>query len=102
MNVGASGHNVNGSMAYVYILESLRDGRYYVGSTKDLDKRLNHHKKGFTPSTKRFGGVKLVFQQEFQLLKDARYIENRLKRLKRKDYLDKIVKDGYVKIKIPR
>jgi len=39
-------------MSYVHILESLRDGRYYIGSTVDLDKRLKHHIGGFTPSTK--------------------------------------------------
>ncbi|MEK7567254.1 MAG: GIY-YIG nuclease family protein [Patescibacteria group bacterium] len=30
-------------MPYVYILKSLRDGRYYIGSTIDLDLRLQHH-----------------------------------------------------------
>ena len=48
-------------MAYVYILESLRDGRYYIGSTKDIEKRLKHHKSGFTHSTKRFGGIPLEY-----------------------------------------
>jgi putative endonuclease len=88
-------------MAYVYILESLRDGRYYIGSTKNLDKRLQHHKKGCTPSTKRFGEVKLVFKQEFPSLKAARYIERKLKNLKRKDYLKNIIRDKYIKIHNP-
>lgn len=85
-------------MAYVYILKSLRDDRYYVGSTENLEKRLKHHKGGFTPSTKRFGGIELVFQQRYESLKDARYIEKKLKNLKRKDYLDKIIKDGFIKL----
>jgi len=86
------------TMPYVYILESLDDGRYYVGSTADLGKRLRHHIGGFTPSTKRFGKVKLVFQQEYDTLKEARFIERRLKKLKRKDYLKKIIEDGFIKI----
>lgn len=88
-------------MAYVYILESLKDNRYYIGSTINLKERLKHHKGGFTPSTKRFGGVKLVFSQYFVSLREARYIERRLKNLKRKDYLKKIVEDKYIKITIP-
>ena len=85
-------------MAHVYILKSLSDGRFYVGSTKNLETRLIHHEKGHTPSTKRFNGVKLIFSQEYPNLKQARYIEKRLKKLKRKDYLKKIVADGHIKI----
>lgn len=84
-------------MAYVYILESLDNGRYYIGSTIDLDERLKHHFGGFTPSTKRFGEIKLVFSQYYVNLKDARSIEKKLKKLKRRDYINKIVKDGFIK-----
>ena len=83
----------------VYILQSLRDGRFYIGSTSDLKQRMRHHYSGFTPSTKRFGGIKLVLSQEFSTLKEARFIERRLKRLKRRDYLEKIVKDGKIKMR---
>jgi len=86
-------------MAVVYILQSVRDGRYYIGSTIDLVKRMYHHKNGYTPSTSRFGGVKLVFHQEYPTLSEARHIEKKLKLLKRKDYLDKIIRDGFIKIK---
>lgn len=53
---------------------------------------------GHTPSTKRFGGIELVFKQWYESLKDARIIEMKLKKLKRKDYLDKIIKDGFIKM----
>lgn len=85
-------------MAYVYILKSKRDGRYYVGSTLDLEKRLRHHKSGCTPSTKRFGEVGLVCKQFYASLKDARMVEKKLKALKRRDYLEKIITDGYIKL----
>jgi putative endonuclease len=86
-------------MAFVYILQSTRDGRYYVGSTIDIEKRLLHHEGGHTPSTKGFGGVKLVFKQEYETLAEARFIERRLKRMKRRDYLEKIIRDGYIRMK---
>jgi len=89
-------------MSYIYILESLRDGRFYVGSTTDLDRRVAHHKGGHTYSTKRFGALKLVFSQKFDSLKEVRYLESKLKKMKRKDYLKKIIEDGFIRMKIPR
>lgn len=89
-------------MSYVYILESVKDGRYYVGSTIDLEKRLKHHISGATPSTKRFGELRLIFKQHYDRIEDARYIERKLKKLKRKDYLRKIVNDGFIKLHIPQ
>jgi len=85
----------------VYILQGLRDGRFYIGSTSNLNSRMKHHYGGFTPSTKRFGEVSLVLAQEFPTLKEARFIERRLKRLKRRDYLEKIVKDGKIRMRSP-
>ncbi|MBU4256952.1 GIY-YIG nuclease family protein [Patescibacteria group bacterium] len=86
-------------MAFVYILKSLTDGRYYIGSTTNLDQRIEHHKNGHTPSTKRFGRISLVFSQKYEKLSDARIIEKKLKKLKRKDYIEKIIKEGFIKMK---
>jgi predicted GIY-YIG superfamily endonuclease len=87
-------------MSYVYILENLTDRIYYIGSTIDLENRLKHHLGGHTLSTKRFGKIKLVFSQKYNTIKEARIIERKLKKLKRKDYLQKIISDGYIKMKI--
>lgn len=86
-------------MGIVYILKSTRDSRYYIGSTINLAQRLKHHQDNFTPSTKRFGGVKLVFEQKFATIEEARKIELKLKRLKRRDYIEKIIKDGFIKMR---
>lgn len=64
----------------------------------DLIKRVKHHKGGHTPSIKKLGEIELVFQQEYESLKDARSVEAKLKKLKRKDYLEKIVQDGKIRI----
>ena len=87
-------------MAFVYILKSKRDERFYIGSTIDIKRRLRHHKGGFTHSTKRFGELELIFSQEYPTLKEARPIEKRLKSLKRKDYIRKIIKDGVIKMRM--
>ncbi|MEI6479299.1 MAG: GIY-YIG nuclease family protein [bacterium] len=33
-------------MWFVYILKSLKDGRYYIGSTSDIEKRVERHNHG--------------------------------------------------------
>lgn len=37
---------------HVYILRSLKDGKYYYGFTEDLDTRLKFHNEGLVRSTK--------------------------------------------------
>lgn len=86
-------------MPYVYILISEK-GKYYIGSTINLVVRMAHHKGGYTPSTKRMGNVKLIFSQEYPTLKIARQIERRIKKLKRKVYVEKIVKEGKITMHI--
>jgi len=41
----------------------------------------------------------LVFSPKYENLKDAGQVESRLKKLKRHDYIDSIVKDGFIRIK---
>lgn len=40
----------------------------------------------------------VVLTQEVESLLVARRIENKIKRMKRKDFIEKIVADGYIKI----
>ena len=83
---------------YVYILQSCRDGNFYVGYTKDIQKRLEQHNKGRVPSTKNRRPLDLVYwegclnQQDAthreKYLKTAwgkRYIKNRLKNFLEED-----------------
>lgn len=83
---------------YVYILKD-NDGKFYVGSTDNLERRLSQHQAGHTQTTRNMIYPRLVFKQEYNNLKQARSIEKKIKNLKRKDYIEKIIKDGYIKIK---
>lgn len=96
LTIGASG--LNTTMPHIYILKSLRDGRYYIGSTNDLKIRMEHHFGGHTPTTKRFGKLELVLTQEYNTLKEARSVERKLKKLKRHDYIEKIIEDKIINI----
>lgn len=81
----------------VYILKG-NNGKFYVGSTNDLERRLKQHKNNHTPTTKKMNGFELVLFQEYDSLLTARKIEIKIKNLKRKDYIEKIINDGYVKV----
>jgi putative endonuclease len=39
-------------MYFVYVLKSLKDHKYYIGSTSDIDARLLYHNSGRQRSTK--------------------------------------------------
>ncbi|MFA6470304.1 MAG: GIY-YIG nuclease family protein [Bacteroidota bacterium] len=40
------------TMYFVYILQSLTSGKFYVGHTDNLPKRVQQHNSGYNPSTK--------------------------------------------------
>jgi len=49
---------------YVYILESIKDGRYYIGSTLDVEKRLKFHNAGKQRSKKYRIPIRIVCTEE--------------------------------------
>lgn len=81
---------------YVYILKD-RDGRYYVGSTSHVPRRLAQHEHGHTQTTHRMNQPMLVLVQEYENLTKARKVERKIKKLKRKDYIEKMVLGRYIK-----
>ncbi len=62
-------------MPVTYILQSVENGRYYVGSTSDLDRRLSEHERNHTPSTRNRGPWKLVYRETHATLLEARQRE---------------------------
>ena len=83
--------------AWVYILKNASD-RFYIGSTDDVQRRLKQHLTGSTQTTRNMGTFELVLTQGYDSLRQARKVERKLKNLKRKDYIEKIVKEGYIRI----
>ena len=81
-------------MAYVYILQSQDTGRYYTGSTTDIERRYQQHCQGKHHSSKRFSNPILVFKQQFENIEEARQVERKLKSFKRRDFLEKIIREG--------
>ena len=59
-------------MYFVYILQSLRDNKTYVGYTNNLDERLKRHNTGLIPSTKHRIPLKLIYSEQFETAKEAK------------------------------
>ena len=59
-------------MYIVYILQSAKDKRTYVGYTDNFKKRFNQHNSGQVKSTKFRAPLKLLLKEEFESLTDAK------------------------------
>ena len=81
-------------MFYVYILRSERTGRYYIGSTGDVLNRVEQHNAGMSKSTKAFRPWRLIYQEKFETLTDARNRESQLKSWKSRTYLESQLRLG--------
>jgi len=66
-------------MFYVYVLKSKKDGKFYIGSTNNLRKRLKEHNDGKVFSTKSRIPFELIYYEAYKSEKDARKRESNLK-----------------------
>ncbi|GGE05013.1 GIY-YIG nuclease family protein [Psychroflexus salis] len=70
--------------AYTYILKC-SNGSYYVGSTKDLTRRVEEHQSGEGANhTKKYLPVELIYYEEYTRIDDAFYREKQLQKWSRK------------------
>jgi putative endonuclease len=76
---------------YTYILYSTCRDRYYIGSTSGIEKRLERHNGGATPSTKPGRPWKIVYTEEFPTKNDALKRENEIKRMKSREYIEQLI-----------
>ena len=83
---------------YVYILKSLKNQCYYVGSTLNMINRFKKHELGYVNATKNLRPLKIELVQEYESITIAKQIVYRIKQLKRRDYLEKMIKSGHIKM----
>jgi putative endonuclease len=84
-------------MAYwVYVLQSETTGRYYVGSTADLEARLARHTANRSAATKGRGPWQLVYREAFPTRQAALARERAIKARKGRDYLETLRQSGAV------
>ena len=78
-------------MAYAYILKSLKYKKTYVGSTVDLDRRINEHNSGQSYFTNRYKPWKLIYKEEFDNISDARKREKYFKTTAGRRFMKKYI-----------
>ena len=79
----------------VYILQSIKLDKYYIGQTYDLSERLELHKtKYFKNSfTAKADDWTLVFTLPCESRDEALYIEKYIKRMKSRKYIENLIKE---------
>ncbi|MFA7717162.1 MAG: GIY-YIG nuclease family protein [Candidatus Absconditabacterales bacterium] len=75
---------------FVYVLK-LKNGKHYVGSTNNLQRRLHQHMTGKCISTKNVRPLELVYYKEYLTAKEARSVEYYLKKQKDKKSIQKFM-----------
>jgi len=75
-------------MFSVYILQSLKSGKYYVGHTKDLPNRVNEHNVGECNSTRHGVPWHVIHVEGYATRGEAMKQEARIKRRGIKRYLE--------------
>ena len=79
-------------MYYTYVLLSEKDGKFYVGFTRDLKLRFEEHKKGRVESTKDRRPLKIIYYEACLKQEDATKRERYLKTYHGKAFLRKRLK----------
>jgi putative endonuclease len=80
-------------MYYIYVLQSLKDNKFYTGCTDNLKRRFKEHNNGLVLSTKIRLPFKLVYYEASLSVRDARAREKYLKTGMGKRYIKNRIKD---------
>ena len=82
-------------MFYLYILQSETSGRYYIGQTDNLDRRLAEHNdlnSTSSKTTKRFKGPwKLIYFEKYESRSDAMIRERQIKAWKSRKAINALI-----------
>jgi putative endonuclease len=76
---------------YVYIIQSCKDNRYYIGETADVNARLIFHNSGRQRSTRNRIPFRLVVVEEYTCRKDALKREQQIKSWKGGEAFKKLI-----------
>jgi len=78
-------------MFFVYVLQSHRDKKLYIGQTQNLAARLERHNAGRVPATKGRTPLSLIYSEQLQTRIEAIQRERFLKSLKGNKIFKKII-----------
>ena len=78
-------------MYYVYAIKSLNRNYLYVGISRDVERRLKEHNRGYNRTTKPYKPFILLYSEQFETRKQAREREKYLKSGAGKEYLKSLM-----------
>ena len=81
-------------MYYVYILLSRSTGKYYCGSTENLERRIHQHNYGYSKSTKSGIPWILKYSEEYDDRSSAVRRESEIKKKKSRAFIEKLIFEG--------
>ncbi len=82
-------------MYFVYIIYSEKLKRFYIGTTNDLDKRIEQHNSSFFPNSYTSKGIPWILKVHFSFDNNSKayFAERFIKRMKSKAFIEKTIKD---------
>ena len=83
------------TMFYVYVLKSLKDGKYYFGQTNNIEARIKQHFYGKVLSTKSRRPLKLVGYKTYETRSESMWMEHKIKTHgdQKKKFINEIFKE---------
>jgi putative endonuclease len=78
---------------YIYIIQSQVDKSYYIGYTKNLDRRLSKHNSAKSGYTARKQPWTLIYFETFKEKSAAIKREQFLKKQKNRDFILRLIND---------
>ena len=81
-------------MHYVYILQSQKDYKFYIGFTSDLKRRFKEHNDGKAQSTKSRRPLQLIYYEAHLAKEDAQRRERYFKTDKGKSTLKQMLRES--------
>src|SRR5438477_191644 len=84
-------------MPCIYILQSEKTKKFYIGCASEVLVRLTEHQRGQTTSTRGRGPWGLVYQEQFDTLAEARRRERQLKSWKSHRSIQELIEDWNTK-----
>jgi putative endonuclease len=73
---------------YTYILQSDKSGRFYIGHSADLEKRITYHNSGKVKATRNKGPWKYVYFEVYETKVEANRRELDIKKKKSRKYIE--------------
>lgn len=78
-------------MYYMYVLQSLKDKKYYVGSCENLEERLIRHNQGRETATKHRTPFNLIYSESYNTRTEALNRERQIKSYKGGNAFKKLI-----------